>query len=1427
MNWFRRSRYMTFRSVRKTSLQLQILLINAVGLFNLIGNNFNWGWLKGDLQLKKIWELPVLQPDNSDVTDIDWIKTILSQIVVARFVINSVSLVAHIANIYTILMRDRQDLLIFWMVLSFVKDILLEVIVVTITLILWRNGSITTSLLVEFIAKKAIRLAISIWKWCTTLNWYMQLRKVAKLREFFESIVRRNDTGIIDTVGRAGYSLDDASLCIAIARRGKCASLLSLHESPEESSNRVKLNGVCPELRATKSLTTLIINDSYDTNGTNDHDSIGNDLSVAEKSMKMLDITAEDVMDARARIQERSYWDERYATARIFNPVENMMTRFPRDKYGIEGALRNGRAAVDNEGGDEERTADIALEKEDAAGRSSTGEEKEKDNSETVLRDGKKEISTEGWEETISLLKNGHVTSDKVKGHIAVTKSSNFNVVSGEKEEEAQEAAKIVQNPSKEYERNPKAESRSSPVKDAEAEFSPVPVGYEYKLIGEVDERKHPCRVETALAVNANGNSESSEMSSLTCHCTLSRNINSQKNKEHSRSTNVEDKSDSRDIGGKKSKGFASDIVTQGDESNGRSSALIHLGRSSKKRTQTSREYSGTEAVADWNSVSLVGSARPSGYEKRSVAGDESENRKSVQTEISESVISLSEQRTRSPDLHAVSDFESFGKETYGKFQVHGMTEASTLETYDFMLEDEKRARTRNRYDLRPNRRLSLEEREAIELRALKAYNEQTLLEDKKELEARKRYDSSLGYERSVVKVAEISKVRDLKTFEGTALFGNEVETITGKDLSRNFERSIDDLKLEVPATYKGFTFSGRNLIDGRKNDSSKHAASSARKKDTEIPMVNLDRLLNNDNVSGYPSEAGVMSCLSKTRDDTDSHFDLDDRNARHDMTRPLNLWEVTRNIKWSPHPQGIILTNKGLLDEPSENKRFRESQRDIVDNDTVSVLHNAFFFKPEITIRIFRHAQTRLEGSSPNFERREDFSVNFICRVNNEIYVQDRDSLPDSQWITEGRNNLSHSFLLNVNSNHIAEEENGHDLCIIFIGREEVSESETSIAGDLAEPRGNMHLSVEDVQATNILVFDANCQTDRAINDNLPVQFIISVLRNFGIEVSQESIRDVLAGQIEEYGGASDVAVINDFPSHVFHTAGVNSVGRNNYTYDQISSSQGYNNDMIEEKNPEILCLNNNGSDNLSATSSVKSLKYDNYYDLQDEKYLSAIDINVKDKVSENNLSFVNVDNDVTSRSSNFDNNDDDDRQLGYLNDEKEENEFNLTLENSTEISPTKTLSLVNSYSQTSILKSIGEELQKLTQLSNENFQATSENVKRKPISNSDIKSNDNILQSRNIEILKLTSTTQNGIRNKNECRPIYGRTKDFLTDQFLGIYSSDESDINSLLERNSSEPTVNGGSLMEEFSNDTIPPRTSSNIFADNSSHSLDNEN
>ncbi|XP_025074239.1 uncharacterized protein LOC105427957 isoform X2 [Pogonomyrmex barbatus] len=202
------------------------------------------------------------------------------------------------------------------MVLSFLENIVLEIVVIVITFLLWHKKSdVSTSRLVEFIAEKTICLVFSIYKWCMTLKWYMQLRTLKKIHRF-TMIARRSIATITNVPGRVGRSLDDECLGAAIVRRGKYASLLNLDRFSAESPSRAYF----------KSLTTLITDDIRDPNDVNDYDSDANDLSVAEKSMKMLNVTAEDVMDARARIQERFYWEEQ--GAKTPEAIEEVMAQF-------------------------------------------------------------------------------------------------------------------------------------------------------------------------------------------------------------------------------------------------------------------------------------------------------------------------------------------------------------------------------------------------------------------------------------------------------------------------------------------------------------------------------------------------------------------------------------------------------------------------------------------------------------------------------------------------------------------------------------------------------------------------------------------------------------------------------------------------------------------------------------------------------------------------------------------------------------------------------------------------------------------------------------------------------------------------------------------------------------------------------------------
>ncbi|XP_029163862.1 uncharacterized protein LOC114935263 [Nylanderia fulva] len=302
-------------------LELQIISVNLLSLFVSI-----WSWFKSaKKQLDKISKFSI--SDELDFKDIDWLKKVLSWIEVIRIVINLVLPLANIVNICTIATRKWQNLLIFWMVLSLFKDIVLEVVVVVITFLQWHKGTFSTKLLIEFIVDKIMWLPFVSYKWWISLKWYMQLRREAKIRRFAKI------ANIINVPGRIGHSLDDECLEIATGRRDKYVSLLNLNRRlTERSSNKINF-----DLRISKSLTTLFTNDDSHNSNDDTNSSSTNDLNVAEKSMKILGLTAEDVMDAYARIQERSYWNEQEVTAETpSGAMEEAVAQFFLEKDGEE-----------------------------------------------------------------------------------------------------------------------------------------------------------------------------------------------------------------------------------------------------------------------------------------------------------------------------------------------------------------------------------------------------------------------------------------------------------------------------------------------------------------------------------------------------------------------------------------------------------------------------------------------------------------------------------------------------------------------------------------------------------------------------------------------------------------------------------------------------------------------------------------------------------------------------------------------------------------------------------------------------------------------------------------------------------------------------------------------------------------------------------
>lgn len=1244
----------------------------------------------------------------------------------------------------------------------------------------------------EFSAKILIVSVFLTCKWCPTFMWYTQLQRVAKIRRF-TIIARRSIANLANIPGRIGRSLDDECLGIAIIRRGKYASLLGLDRLSEESSNRAK------------SLTTLVTDDTSDAN---DYNSDVNDLSVAEKSMRMLNVTAEDVMDARARIQERSYWNERVDVI-TETPKKEIITHFPFEKNEKEmmTASRNKQPAKD----DLKKVVDHTLRKEDIIGYLPRKKEEKKDNDKIVLIDGKEQIFT--GDQDVSLVKSKDVTFDKVDDH-AKSESSDVYVAPKKKRKETkEEVARMVQCPSDQNARNMETKPCASLVRKLEAKLYPIPVNQQEKWIDRVDRRRHPCQIDTQLTPTSNASRKKTikeyyknSKTACACHRALR---NASKNEKHARLIDIDGMVEYSNR--KEFRSFTPIVNMQRsriDKSTFKYSEAYRLKKQIQKYEECRRKQS-------WGSKSLAQTARPSGYAKNVI--DASDKlflcRKSVQTETyDESNDFLSARyrlrhkqmrNRRLVDLRSVYNIASFREKNYA--EAHE-TKMKALETYDnFTLGKKEETKMRKEHNLLPaNRKLSIENREAIELRALRAYNELTLLEDKRELEVRKERDSSLNHER-LTKKSEVPEMKVSKTNNGLTLSEDieETERTSGHNLSPSSQQSVDERSSSRVRNELTQSGSKRELQTRRKRDSSRVETPLECEEDVEIPT----------RVSNCLSIGSYEDTTISTRRNANSSSGLNNRYARQ-AHMSLNLREITRNIEWTVHPRGIILTNENLHGQFLVNGRFRESrERDIVDDNTASMLHSAFFFKPEIVTRVFRRAQTRIGESFPSFPtfRREDFNPEFVCRMNNEMIVCNRNSLSDcdlERMMGNDRSNLGDSMLANANRG--VGNEHGHDLCIKFIDREQIP-SETAIMENSTTvgSQEDAHSSIESTRTMNILVFDEDHdRVDNATNVNLSLRLITNVLRNFDMEMSEGNIRDV-ALPIEEDIDVSNVNIHNNSQRREFNTDDISPDEENNNECDRISSHKNADVDDTFHENEQILNSSDNRLDNV--TSYISSLEKLN--NSRDKKYLSTTDIHSKNEICENKLFLKNTDNNTNSQLSDNNNN----KQFDILDNKLEKSMLNHVFKNSSKLSFPGPSSFIES-NNCHASRSSDEKLQKLTQLSDS--ATTLNDQKKELVSNLKDTNYNTIPQFQNVKTLKLESRIQDDARSKNENKDVYEESNEFLAEKFFKMHSDDQLQQDDSFyftyERNDDSGTpvsLEEGSLMEEFLNDPIPPGTSLN--------------
>lgn len=1223
--------------------------------------------------------------------------------------------------------------------------------------------------------------AVSICKWRTVLKWYVRLRREMKIR-MFTKIARRSIANIVNIPGRIGHSLDDECLDIATIRRNKYASLLN--ELSEKSSNKMDFS-----LRISKSLTTLITNDdSHDSNDTNNFST--NDLSVAEKSMRMLNITAEDVMDACARIQERSYWSAQDEIAKTPEAMEKETVQKGKDEAETDDASK-----IEPKDKEEniKKPTDI-LEKKDVARDSQIEKDERKDEREVnalrskqtitdvekaadynlmeeviirsfqIEREGednkidKKEQTLIDKDQDVLLIKSRDVTSDRIDNLVKSTESHKLQEASSrrrKREEEAERLAKICPLSSVQCKnaRNMEVKPCTSLVRKLETKLRPISANQKEKWFDPLD-RKTSYRLK--LTSNGSDKKEYNSRTSLcSCHRALKRNTEKGK---PARSTDINDKKMKHDR--KEFKHFMSIINTQKDKMNGCGSTFRYSESYRLRKQIQKAARSSTKQTVAWGSMSLAQTARPSGYARDVVATNKS-------SEICQRNIQ-SEAYTESIDSRSIYN-SSLTEKNYARSEKR---EAKGPEANDLtLLANKIEMKARRRQDLSPNRKLSNEEREAVELRALRAFNELTLLEDKKKLEARRNRDSS-NYEQPT-RESEVSATKVCKPHDDLTLpeEQQEIDTIREHDFSSRKRSMEDSSSLKISNEY-----TSEELKAEEKRDSSKY----------EMSEENIE---SSRNLSDHSSEVhfegtGILSSETRQQQfgNANSSPRLNERYAGQAYTS-LNLREITRNIEWTIRPRGIILTNKNLHRQFSEDERLREShQRDIVDDNVASTLHSAFFFKPEIVTRVFRRAQTRISESLPSFPSfstswREDFNAEFVCQVNNETVMQgNRDSSFDLERIEDRTDLGNSSFPTDANGNRVGGEEN-RDLYIIFIDQQASHESETAIIENstaVGSPRfsqeENARSNVENIEATNI--------------------FLMCILRDFGLEVSEESVHNVTERNTEEYGDISNV--IANFQSSNETSPEEGDNNRN----DTISSHQ------------QILIPNDSCPDD-DVTSPVNLLQHDNSYNLPDKTYTNAIDISSEKRTHENNSSLKDANNNAELQVSSCNNN-----QFDTLVNKCEKSVFNQTPENVSQLSSSGSRSFIkkDNFNQL-MLRSIDEEEQGLTQLSDS--EATLKSQKTDSIMNLETTNRDMMSQFEAVETLNSLETIQNGIKNEDKNRNIYETANIFSTRRFSGMSQNErlqqDDSFYSMYERNhdgtKTPISLGGGSLMEEFPNSTIP--------------------
>ncbi|XP_008210362.1 uncharacterized protein LOC100678319 isoform X2 [Nasonia vitripennis] len=215
-----------------------------------------------------------------------WIKRVLRVTVVVEFICSLLNPFAYILKLYPVITWSRPEILLPWLAVHAFNTILPKMLSVALAFVFYSENIISTMSLIEFLIVESVNLLVAWYNWYVFFAFYIDLREVTKKR-----IALKRSRGAKLPHNQIRESFNSLPEIYS--------SIPNIQQIIYDSSTTNSVNH--KQLRVSRSLTSLMENSSQEVelDETSLTTTDSSYASPAEKSMRILSLTQEDLEDAR------------------------------------------------------------------------------------------------------------------------------------------------------------------------------------------------------------------------------------------------------------------------------------------------------------------------------------------------------------------------------------------------------------------------------------------------------------------------------------------------------------------------------------------------------------------------------------------------------------------------------------------------------------------------------------------------------------------------------------------------------------------------------------------------------------------------------------------------------------------------------------------------------------------------------------------------------------------------------------------------------------------------------------------------------------------------------------------------------------------------------------------------------------------------